>query len=87
MHSIEGVPIMTQFPSAEAVHWQSLVAIGKALGLARAADETTHDFASRCHYHLDALMREHAHLCGDDKVIELMDLHDAIEDCFPYPAH
>lgn len=78
---------MTDTSSKEIVHWRSLEAIGKALGLTRDPDESSHDFASRCHYHIDALMRDHANLSGDDKVIELMDLHDAIEDCFPYTMH
>ncbi|WP_295556693.1 hypothetical protein [uncultured Hyphomicrobium sp.] len=72
---------------AEFVRWSNLEVIGKALGLARNPDESPHDFASRCHYHIDAKLREHARLNGDGTVIDLMDLHDAIEECFPAKMH
>ncbi|HEX2841389.1 hypothetical protein [Hyphomicrobium sp.] len=78
---------MTNPHVSEFVTTVNLDAIGHLIGLTRRPGECANDFASRCHYRVDAMMREHAHLVGETKFVELMDLHDAIEDCFPVTSH
>lgn len=74
---------MTDTRAEALVRTASLQGIGKSLGMTRRANENWDDFASRCHYRVDALLREHAHRKGDAKIITFMDVHDAIEACFP----
>ena len=58
-------------------------ATARKLGLIRHAGEDSDGLASRCHYRIDHLMREHALQVGARRIIELMDLHDAIERLIP----
>lgn len=64
------------------IHTFNLEAIGQAVGLTRLSTEAPDDFASRCHHHIDALIRDHALRNGDMKIIAYMELHDEIETCF-----
>lgn len=52
--------------------------IGEQFGLPRRDGEDDEAFASRLHYHFDALIRDHA-----QDILRLMDAHHYIEMCFP----
>lgn len=54
-------------------------AFARSIGLTRHDGEDGDGLASRCHYRIDDLMRQHAKQAGDHRLIELMDMHDTIE--------
>jgi hypothetical protein len=60
-----------------------LDALAETIGLSRHDGEDNHDLASRCHYRIDDLMRQHALQVRALRIVELMDLHDAIERLVP----
>lgn len=60
-----------------------LDAFAQSIGLTRHDGEDSDDLASRCHYRIDDLMREHAKRARDHRLIELMDMHDTIERLVP----
>jgi len=60
-----------------------LDAIASRLGLVRGDHEDADGFASRLHYRIDDLMREHARDIGVRKITYLMDLHHTIEQLVP----
>lgn len=64
------------------VNTTNLESIGLIIGLKRSPSENADQFATRCHYRIDELMRTHAHGTRDKKTLTFLELHDEIEKCF-----
>ena len=77
------VQVGTPFNSARTWPGMDIDAFAQSIGLTRHDGEDSDGLASRCHYRIDDLMRDRAKRTGDHRLIELMDLHDAIERLVP----